>query len=397
MNAAVAAGLPDRRSTCARCLRPVLVCVCSHVPHLSTLNTNVVLLQHPRESRNGIGTARLAHLALPGSLLKAGLDFSQDAEVQATVTAAPTFVLFPGDNAIPISALPAVERITLVVVDGTWWQAKKLIKLNPWLAALPRVAFSPTRPSDYRIRKQPAAHCVSTIEALAEVLSAREPAGQAFERLRDPFRAMVELQVRFQHEVSSSRHRSRTRPRDKRRATLPERLAQLWPRLVFVQGEANSWPARHPQRPEPELVHWVAHRAAEPNAQFEAIVAPRSALAPSTARYVELSATQLAQGESLAQAQARWRNYVRPDDIFCAWGPYHLGLAQQEGWGVDVTVAEGFLDMRNAFSQHLKLRLSLVEDGLAALHVAAPQTRAQGRAHRRLAALQALAQNLTTG
>ncbi len=394
MNTSAVAELPDRRLTCTRCLRPVLVCVCSHVPSLSTVNTNVVLLQHPRESRNGIGTARLAHLALPGSLLKAGLDFSHDADVQATVTAAPTFVLFPGENAIPISALPATERITLVVVDGTWWQAKKLIKLNPWLAALPRVAFSPTRPSDYRIRRQPAAHCVSTIEALAEVLSAREPAGKAFETLRDPFRAMVELQVRFQHEVSSSRHRSRSRPRDKRRATLPERLAPLWPRLVFVQGEANSWPARHPERPAPELVHWVAQRAAEPNVRFEAIVAPRSALAPSTARYVELSATQLAQGESLAQAQARWRNFVRADDIFCAWGPYHLGLAQLEGWGVDVAMAESFVDMRNALSQHLRLRLSLVEDGVAALNVSAPHTEAQGRAHRRLAALQAVANTL---
>ena len=47
--------------------------------------------------------------------------------------------------------------LTLIALDGTWWQARKLLNLNPGLAALPRVAFTPRRLSDYRIRRQPAA------------------------------------------------------------------------------------------------------------------------------------------------------------------------------------------------------------------------------------------------
>jgi len=53
-----------RRACCPRCDRPLVVCVCRHVTPLPT-RTQVLLLQHPREARVGVGTARLAHLALP--------------------------------------------------------------------------------------------------------------------------------------------------------------------------------------------------------------------------------------------------------------------------------------------------------------------------------------------
>src|SRR5581483_1837096 len=122
-------------------------------------------LQHPREHRVGVGTARLAHLSLPASSLHVGLDFAGDDAVRAALAAdAPAYVLFPGASAIDVADLPRDRPLTLIVLDGTWWQARKLLHLNPKLAALPRVSFTPHRLSDYRIRRQPAAHCVSTIE-----------------------------------------------------------------------------------------------------------------------------------------------------------------------------------------------------------------------------------------
>ena len=384
-----ATAVAPKRPTCESCLRPSVVCVCASLPKLATQNTHVVLLQHPRESRMGIGTARLAHLSLPGSLLKAGLDFSADAQVQEAVGRAPAYVLFPGPQAIGLDQLPTDRPITLVVVDGTWWQAKKLIKLNPWLEQLPRVSFSPSAPSDYRIRRQPAAHCVSTIEALAEVLSLREPAGQEFQHLRDPFRAMVDHQIRYKEDVFSSRHRRRVVPRDKRRATLPERLQAAWPNLVFVQGEANSWPARQKERPAPELVHITAVRASG-GETFETVLAPRRLLAPSTCRYVQIAEDVLMNGEPLPAAQERWKQWLRPDDVLCVWGPYHLGLGEEEGWQMGKSV----LDMRNLLSQHLKARLSLVEDAVALMKLPVVTQTKQGRAHRRMDALVQLAEHL---
>ncbi len=111
--AARAAGRPSGADVSAICSRPrrrrrrggsaaravaarEVVCVCSHVTPLPT-RTRVVLLQHPREHRVGVGTARLAHLSLPASSLHVGLDFDGDAAVCAALASdAPTYVLFPG-------------------------------------------------------------------------------------------------------------------------------------------------------------------------------------------------------------------------------------------------------------------------------------------------------------
>src|SRR4030095_1310189 len=104
-------------------------------------------------------------------------------------------------------------------------QARKLLKLNPAIAALPRVAFRPRTPSAYLIRREPADFCVSTIEALAEALTVLEPEGGPFARLLDPFRAMVERQQRVEAEVGASRHRAARGRGVSSRVALAARLA----------------------------------------------------------------------------------------------------------------------------------------------------------------------------
>ena len=75
------------RAICARCRRPESVCYCAHLVSLPT-RTRVLLLQHPRERDVPIGTARLAHLCLPGSQLRVGVDFDDDAQVRAALDGA---------------------------------------------------------------------------------------------------------------------------------------------------------------------------------------------------------------------------------------------------------------------------------------------------------------------
>jgi DTW domain-containing protein YfiP len=200
---------PPRRPCCPRCTRPMSVCYCAHLQTLPT-RTRILLLQHPREERMAIGTARMAHLSLPNSQLRVATDFSIDPVVSAALAEpTPPYLLFPGAQAVDVGTLPRDRPITLIVVDGTWWQAGKLLKLNPALAALPRVAFTPRHPSQYLIRRQPAESCVSTIEALAEVLDRLErgPQDPSFARLLDPFHAMIATQQRYMQEVRSQRHR----------------------------------------------------------------------------------------------------------------------------------------------------------------------------------------------
>jgi DTW domain-containing protein YfiP len=347
----------------------------------------VLVLQHPRERRVGIGTARMAQLALPNSVLRVGIDFAADPVVTSTLAgAAPSYLLFPGPGARDVRELAALEQpITLVVVDGTWSQARTLVRVNPALAALPRIAFTPRRRSEYdRIRKEPADFCVSTIEALTEVLNVLEPDGEPFDPLLLPFRAMVDRQERFANEIGASRHqRSYPRERRKRRPTLAMRLAAEWPRLVCVQGEANGWAVRDPARHDPVTVHFVACRPAT-GELYEAVVAPRRPLAPLTPRHLELTGERLAAGVSVEEWQRSWEAFCKPDDLLVQWGSFYTNLAASEG----LRLAQRRIDLRGELTQSsLRPRGGTLEECAAQLGTTMTPLGLDGRGGRRLAAL----------
>lgn len=60
----------------------------------------------------------------------------------------------------------------LIVLDGTWAQAKTLWWRNPWLLKTQRFFLHPKEPSRYgNLRKEPRPECVSTLEVVAETLT----------------------------------------------------------------------------------------------------------------------------------------------------------------------------------------------------------------------------------
>src|SRR6478609_5617433 len=199
---------------CWECRRPVRVCYCASVQPIET-QTRVVILQHPRESDVPINTARIAELALANATLHVGLDFGRDATLSEALSnpAAPPVLLYPSDDARDLSRYPPPGPVTLVVIDGTWWQASKLFKLNPFLHALPRYGLAPSEESRYRIRREPAAHCLSTIEALEAALSLLERRAGGFPELLKPFDTMVETQLDFVNREHRPRHRRSVEPR----------------------------------------------------------------------------------------------------------------------------------------------------------------------------------------
>lgn len=129
--------LPERaaRVRCERCQRPHSHCLCALIPQLQS-RTRVLILQHPEESRHALNTARLAVLGLVNGELQVGEQFADLASWLAD-PAYQACLLFPGDDAQPLAtvASSASERpLLLVVPDGTWRKARKLLYLNPcWL------------------------------------------------------------------------------------------------------------------------------------------------------------------------------------------------------------------------------------------------------------------------
>ncbi|MBA3822156.1 MAG: DTW domain-containing protein, partial [Deltaproteobacteria bacterium] len=163
------------RAMCGRCRRPTSVCYCAALPRLPT-TTKVVILQHPRERDVPIGTARMASLCLPESELHVGMTWGEHPALGRALgdPARPPILLYPGPGARDILTEPPAGPVTLVVVDGTWSQAKSVVRDNPILHALPRYAFAAPELSEYRIRKEPQAEYCSTIEALMHVLGVLE-------------------------------------------------------------------------------------------------------------------------------------------------------------------------------------------------------------------------------
>ena len=183
------------RAQCPRCMRPQSHCLCELIPQVDS-RTRVLLLQHPSEVNHALNTARLAALGLTNAQLLVGEVF----EDLATLLNPPGYrarLLFPGEDAQLIEADTVDGQqlpMLLVVPDGTWRKARKLLHLNPLLAALPRVTLAEGAVSRYRLRKAPGPGALSTVEAIVQALQVLE-APTSFEPLLKPFEALIEGQI----------------------------------------------------------------------------------------------------------------------------------------------------------------------------------------------------------
>lgn len=341
--------LPEPRACCARCLRPVRVCVCALLPRLSP-RTRVVIVQHPREHRVAIGTARMTVRALQGARLVVGVEVDDDPGLAAALgdPAAPPVLLMPGPGARNLRSDPPPGPVTLVAVDGTWHHARKMLKVNPRLAALPRYAIDPEAPSAYRIRREPSAECLSTLEALAQALGWLEGDPEAYRALMVPFRAMVDAQLREHAANRVPRDKSRLKQRRRRPWVVPPGLADL-ARVLVVSLDSDAWPLRAQGRVRDQVVAlWcVGGDGSEP---VELLVRPSRPLAPSTARRTGLPEAELLGGaprEALARLLGQ---RAGPHTTLAFWGSYALGLLREEG----LPLGAGPVDLRAVASRWLR-------------------------------------------
>lgn len=171
--------------------------------------TRIVLLMHPKEHRRArCTTGRLACLNLANSEIIPGVRFDDDARFRALVDddGNHAVLLYPGKDALRLEpgGLGGLSldgrRLVVFLVDATWHCARSMVQQSPSLQRLPRLAIEPQTPSRFTIKRQPAPWCLSTIEAIHELLLALEAAGldeyPDKERLLGAFRTMQDFQIR---------------------------------------------------------------------------------------------------------------------------------------------------------------------------------------------------------
>ncbi len=151
--------------------------MCEHL-HALPCATRVVVLMDRREVRQHSNSGWLAVALLRGATLavrgqKEGppdLSMVRDPARQA-------YLLFPSEGAPPLDAAEVAadgRPVTLVVPDACWRQARRMTRLEPDLAPLPRRRLPDVGPGRYALRVAPAEGHLSTFESVAAALSVLE-------------------------------------------------------------------------------------------------------------------------------------------------------------------------------------------------------------------------------
>jgi DTW domain-containing protein len=218
---------------CPRCQKPLPLCVCDSIVPIDN-RISLLILQHPQEQDRALGTARLTALHFKQAVLKIGLSWPSLSKALGRPVADPSrwAVLYLGSakvsdfdtdrDIVAINRKGEVEdnqRAILqdiegiVLLDGTWSQAKALWWRNAWMLKCQRVILGPKRPSRYgQLRREPRRDGLSTIEAAAMLLSSLEKRPDIAETLHGSFERML---ARYR-EVQGAMPELAPKPRPKR-------------------------------------------------------------------------------------------------------------------------------------------------------------------------------------
>ena len=150
---------------CPRCLLQQRVCLCADVPTVPT-RTRVVIVRHHLEQFRSSNSGRLAHFALPNSVLVDHGGGHRGPAVLPDLEGA--WLLFPAGE--PTTARPEPPPRQLVVLDATWSQARRMFRKLDALRGLPILRLPDAPVPAARLRESPGGGRVSTIEAIAAAL-----------------------------------------------------------------------------------------------------------------------------------------------------------------------------------------------------------------------------------
>lgn len=206
-----------KRQKCMRCKRPSSVCICMYFPstHLE-IKTTIHILQHPREHNlRQLTTVPLLLECIPKDrcFVYCGKRFPEykHSKLWEICTRANTICLYPSSDALDIcdfishsvvrtgvstSDISLDNNIHMVVLDGTWNQAKQMYFNNKFLHHLTKIRLTGEWKSHYVIRTQPSNESLSTLEAIAIAIGQLEGKQDLINIVRRPLKALCDFQLK---------------------------------------------------------------------------------------------------------------------------------------------------------------------------------------------------------
>lgn len=180
-----------KRALCAKCNRPVKVCVCDALVEVEA-PVELIIWQDPTEAKHKLSTAPLLNLSITNSRLFIA-DKLNPEDIFSPTDLSECALLYPLENGQQLQAEQRTKVKKLLVLDGTWKKVRRLFHLNEWLKNLPYIPLNPENLSRYAIRKSPRADGLSTIEAAVAGLSLLDEATD-YQPILNVLDRMVELQ-----------------------------------------------------------------------------------------------------------------------------------------------------------------------------------------------------------
>ncbi|KAF7765307.1 yfiP [Pseudoalteromonas undina] len=184
---------------CEQCLIAKHYCICEDAEYASC-SAAVCLLMYHNESFKPSNTGRLIAEIVPDNHAFRWDRTSPDPALLALLNndKYQPFVIFPAEDVETDRVVTQVEthagkQPLFIFLDGTWREAKKMIRKSPYLDNLPVLSITAEKLSDYRLRVAPHAHQLGTAEvaimvlALAGEVDASTKLEQHFIKFRDAY------------------------------------------------------------------------------------------------------------------------------------------------------------------------------------------------------------------
>jgi tRNA-uridine aminocarboxypropyltransferase len=197
---------------CPHCGKPLPLCICDSVTPIES-RISLLILVHPQEQDKALGTARLTAMHFKNAVVKIGLSWPSLSKALGRKVDDPSrwAVLYLGSAKVSDldtdAEIVAIDRKGesephqrailediegIVLLDGTWSQAKALWWRNAWMLKCQRVILGPKRPSRYgQLRREPRREGLSTIEAAGLLLAGLEKRPKIAETLNASFERML--------------------------------------------------------------------------------------------------------------------------------------------------------------------------------------------------------------
>jgi hypothetical protein len=204
--------VPEPVAECPRCGKPETLCVCKDLQPIDN-KIALLVLQHPQEQDKALGTARLTALHFKNAVFKTGLSWPSltkalgrnadpkrwatlylgSVDPALTAPGYPVVALDAKGNLLPVQETALSDIDGVIVLDGTWSQAKTLWWRNAWLLKSKRVVLSPPHPSLYgKLRREPRREGLSTLESVGMLLAHLEHRPEIGTALLESFGKLLE-------------------------------------------------------------------------------------------------------------------------------------------------------------------------------------------------------------